>query len=57
MHTIVYAYYYNAKKNRRPPTPAPAPAPFTAAQLLSFFLQLLPCSSLLKLPALQGKDF
>ena len=58
----MYAYYIicillQCQKNRCPPRPAPAPAPFTPAQLLSFFVQLLPCSSLLKLPALQGKDF
>src|SRR5437588_337646 len=55
----MYAYYIicillQCQKNRCPPRPAPAPAPFTPAQLLSFFVQLLPCSSLLKLPALQG---
>src|SRR5712671_769586 len=58
----MYAYYsicilLQCQKNRRPPRPAPTPAPFTPAQLLSFFVQLLPCSCLLKLPALQGKDF
>src|SRR6266699_4952601 len=58
----MYAFYIicillQCQKNRCPPRPAPAPAPFTPAQLLSFFVQLLPCSSLLKLPALQGKDF
>ena len=59
---LMYAYYnicilLQCQKNRRPPRLAPTPAPFTPAQLLSFFVQLLPCSSLLKLPALQGKDF
>jgi hypothetical protein len=54
MHTITYAYY-NAKKTSAPK--APPPPAFTPAQLLKFFLQLLPGARLRRLPALRGRPF
>jgi len=44
------------KNTPKPPTPIPPP-PFTPAQLLRFFLQLLPHRALRKLPALQQFTF
>jgi hypothetical protein len=57
MHCISYAYYTPSKKNARPPKPTPTLSPFTPAQLLLFFLQLLPHRALRRLPALRGKGF
>jgi len=45
------------QKNALQPKPSPNPPPFTPAQLLGFFLQLLPHRALRKLPALQGLSF
>ena len=53
MYTIRYAYY-NAKKTSSHTLKQPL---YNPAQLLRFFVQLLPGSQLLKLPALQGKSF
>ncbi len=41
----------------RKPAPAKTPAPFTPAQLLQFFLQVLPSHALLELPALKKLTF
>jgi hypothetical protein len=54
MHTLVYTYHANSKKNTSPPRP---PARPSAAQLLQSFVQLLPVRALLQLPALQGLTF
>ena len=58
----MYAYYSicilnTIQKNTRKPKPTPAPPPFTPAQLLLFFVQLLPYRALRKLPALKAKGF
>ncbi len=45
------------KKDTCKPQPHPAPPPFTPAQLLRFFLQLLPHRALRQLPALQGRHY
>ncbi len=55
MHTIVYAYITPSKKT--PLTRKPTPPPFTPAQLLIFFVQLLPLQALRKLPALKAQGF
>ena len=41
----------------RKPAPAKTPDPFTPAQLLQFFLQVLPSHALLELPALKKLTF
>jgi IS4 transposase len=46
-----------SKKNALNPKNKPAKPPLTAAQLLLFFVQLLPRQALRKLPALQGQSF
>lgn len=50
MHTTI-------AKNPLPPKPFPPPAPFTPAQLLDFFVRLVPGPALLQLPALRGQRF
>jgi hypothetical protein len=58
----MYAYYsicitIPSKKTPLTPKPAPTQPPFTPAQLLLWFVQLLPGCALRKLPALQAKGF
>src|SRR5689334_21470225 len=58
----MYVYYniciLNTLQNNALKSKAkPAPPPFSAAQLLRFFIQLLPRRALYQLPALQTKDF
>jgi IS4 transposase len=47
---------YSHKSPHRPPT-QPPPPPFSPAQLLRFFVQLLPRAALLRLPALNNRPF
>jgi hypothetical protein len=54
MHIIVYAYYVLSKKTPRAQNPNARPAP---AQLLKFFVQLLPARALLQLPAIKKASF
>src|SRR2546422_10212352 len=56
MHITVYAYLILQKNALKPKTP-PAQPSFTPAQLLIFFVRLLPHRALRKLPALRDKDF
>jgi hypothetical protein len=51
MHTTYHP------KNAFHPKPTPPPAAFTPAQLLLFFVQLLPLRALRQLPALKDKGF
>lgn len=58
----MYAYYsicilHTIQKNALNPKPTPPPPPFTPAQLLTFFVQLLPLQALRKLPALKAQGF
>jgi len=58
----MYVYYNicilnTLQKNALKSKAKPAPPPFSAAQLLRFFIQLLPRRALYQLPALQTKDF
>jgi hypothetical protein len=58
---VLYAYYsicilHTIQKNALKRT-APPSAPFTPAQLLGFFVRLLPHRALHRLPALQDKEF
>ena len=58
----MYAYYNicilnTIQKNALNPKPAPPCPPFTPAQLLLFFVQLLPLRALRKLPALKAQGF
>jgi hypothetical protein len=58
----MYAYYnicilYTLQKNARKAQTQPLLPAFTPAQLLRFFVQLLPGRALSKLPALQSKAF
>lgn len=59
----MYALYnicilLNCQKNvRHPKNPPPPPPAFTPAQLLRFFVQLLPRRALWRLPALKNKPF
>jgi len=58
----VYAYHsicilHILQKNALKPKPPPAQPSFTPAQLLIFFVRLLPHRALRKLPALRDKDF
>src|ERR1044071_10521964 len=58
----MYAYYNicilnTIQKNALNPKPAPPCPAFTPAQLLLFFVQLLPLRALRKLPALQAQGF
>src|SRR2546423_1472968 len=57
MHILLYAYHTIIQKNARKPKTPPLARPFTPAQLLRFFVQLLPRRALLNLPALKGKGF
>jgi len=58
----VYAYYnicilITIQKNPSYPKLSPPPCPHSPAQLLAFFLKLLPTRALLQLPALKDKSF
>src|SRR5258708_19491361 len=57
MHLIIYEYDTPAKKNALNANAAPALPPLSAAQLLLFFVQLLPRQALGQLPALKAKGF
>ena len=54
---ILITIQKNARHPKPAPKPAPAPPPFTPAQLLRFFVQLLPHRALCQLPALQTQGF
>jgi hypothetical protein len=56
-YTIIFILTTTIEKNAPKPTPLKPPPRFTPAQLLRFFLQLLPHRALLKLPALQALTF
>jgi len=58
----VYAYYsicilITIQKNASPPKTSPPACPHSPAQLLAFFLKLLPTRALLQLPALKNSSF
>ena len=58
----MYAYYnicilITIQKNPSYPKLSPPPCPHSPAQLLAFFLKLLPTRALLQLPALKDKSF
>jgi hypothetical protein len=57
MHRILYAYFIFCKKNSSKPKSSLPQEPFGSAQLLRWFVRLLPCRALRKLPALQSMSF
>lgn len=59
---ILYAYVIICiiniiQKNASPPKPSPPACPYSPAQLLTFFLKLLPRRALLQLPAFKNRSF
>lgn len=62
---VMYAYYiicilhilHTIQKNAPKPKSPPAPAPLSSAQLLRWFVRLLPCRAVRQLPALRSKSF
>jgi hypothetical protein len=56
MHNSRYAYF-KVEKNALNNAPSPQLPQLTPAQLLVFFLRLLPCAEFFALPAFEGKRF